>query len=258
MNLIESQINNNVLILKLNRPDKFNSFNRPMALELIEKLNEANTNKAVRAVLLTGNGKAFCAGQDLAEAMDVNGPGIKTIVEYLKLKNPDLKIIILADRDHPKMNSKSELVNGLGAGLYTSLKLFENYDNLIVFSPILHLRDDKSLIIYNKDKKEFVYNNENLWKIKNKFSSDFNDLFINYGKKICLLNLALNLMFNKQTFEINELSAYIAKINKIYSLNKKHLFLHNHFSKKINVSEGEFLSNNHNGLYQEYKGRISQ
>ncbi|MFN8229349.1 MAG: enoyl-CoA hydratase-related protein [Bacteroidia bacterium] len=108
MNLIESQINNNVLILKLNRPDKFNSFNRPMALELIEKLNEANTNKAVRAVLLTGNGKAFCAGQDLAEAMDANGPGIKTIVEEhynpIILKIRELKKPVIA------------VVNGVAAG----------------------------------------------------------------------------------------------------------------------------------------------
>ena len=214
-------------------------------------LNEYNQNINMDNLVFICEGLATgltvfnLLNENYSTIIALNSFGIKTIVEYLKLKNPDLKIIILADRDHPKMNSKSELVNGLGAGLYTSLKLFENYDNLIVFSPILHLRDDKSLIIYNKDKKEFVYNNENLWKIKNKFSSDFNDLFINYGKKICLLNLALNLMFNKQIFEINELNTYIAKINKKYSLNRKHLFLHNHFSKKIMVSEDEFISNNH-------------
>lgn len=65
----------------LNRPDKFNSFNREMALELQEVLKEADEDKNVRAVFLTGAGKAFCAGQDLSEAIDPQGPGIRRIVD---------------------------------------------------------------------------------------------------------------------------------------------------------------------------------
>lgn len=80
MSLIDSKIESGVMSITLNRPDKFNSFNREMALALIAALDQANDDKAVRAVLLTGNGKAFCAGQDLAEAMDKNGPGIERIV----------------------------------------------------------------------------------------------------------------------------------------------------------------------------------
>jgi len=80
MNFIESKTESGVLILNLNRPDKFNSFNREMAMQLIAELDKANTTKEIRAVLITGNGKAFCAGQDLAEAMDKNGPGIERIV----------------------------------------------------------------------------------------------------------------------------------------------------------------------------------
>jgi 2-(1,2-epoxy-1,2-dihydrophenyl)acetyl-CoA isomerase len=81
MSYILSELQNGVLILKLNRPDKFNSFNGEMALQLISELNQAEKNTNIRAILLTGIGKAFCAGQDLAEAIDPNGPGIKKIVE---------------------------------------------------------------------------------------------------------------------------------------------------------------------------------
>ena len=69
-----------VVVLKLNRPDKFNSFNREMALQLQKCLDDAAADKEVRAIYITGVGKAFCAGQDLAEATDPNGPGIEQIV----------------------------------------------------------------------------------------------------------------------------------------------------------------------------------
>jgi len=69
-----------VYSIRLNRPDKFNSFNREMALQLQQALDEARADKSIRAVYLTAEGKAFCAGQDLAEAMDANGPGIEKIV----------------------------------------------------------------------------------------------------------------------------------------------------------------------------------
>jgi 2-(1,2-epoxy-1,2-dihydrophenyl)acetyl-CoA isomerase len=77
---INVSITDSVAILTLNRPDKFNSFNRDMALALQEALDDCSANESVRCIVLTGNGKAFCAGQDLAEAIDPNGPGIKKIV----------------------------------------------------------------------------------------------------------------------------------------------------------------------------------
>lgn len=80
MTFIKSELDGNVLKLTLNRPDKFNSFNREMALQLQAELDKANTDKNIRAVLITGEGKAFCAGQDLSEAMDKSGPGIERIV----------------------------------------------------------------------------------------------------------------------------------------------------------------------------------
>lgn len=79
MELIVSLING-VCTLKFNRPTVFNSFNRDMALQLQRALDDAEKNDLVRAIVLTGEGKAFCAGQDLAEAMDPEGPELQTIV----------------------------------------------------------------------------------------------------------------------------------------------------------------------------------
>jgi 2-(1,2-epoxy-1,2-dihydrophenyl)acetyl-CoA isomerase len=80
MTYIKSETDGNVLKITLNRPEKFNSFNREMALALQDALDKAAIDKSIRTVLLTGEGKAFCAGQDLSEAMDANGPGIEKIV----------------------------------------------------------------------------------------------------------------------------------------------------------------------------------
>lgn len=72
-----------VLELTLNRPDVLNSFDRPMAKLLQKHLDDAREDNNVRALLLTGAGRAFCAGQDLAEAMPPDGstpPPIEDIV----------------------------------------------------------------------------------------------------------------------------------------------------------------------------------
>jgi 2-(1,2-epoxy-1,2-dihydrophenyl)acetyl-CoA isomerase len=79
-NSILSETKGSVAIIRLNRPDKFNSFNREMALGLQNALDEAEKDKNIRAIFLTGEGKAFCAGQDLGEAIDGSGPGIEKIV----------------------------------------------------------------------------------------------------------------------------------------------------------------------------------
>lgn len=80
MLFIISETEGSVLKIKLNRPDKYNSFNREMALQLQEALNKAESDTSIRAIFITGEGKAFCAGQDLAEAIDTNGPGLEKIV----------------------------------------------------------------------------------------------------------------------------------------------------------------------------------
>jgi 2-(1,2-epoxy-1,2-dihydrophenyl)acetyl-CoA isomerase len=80
MNPIQLEIKNNVAIVTLNRPDKFNSFNRKMALQLQQVLDECESNENVRCIMLTGAGKAFCAGQDISELVGENAIGIDKIL----------------------------------------------------------------------------------------------------------------------------------------------------------------------------------
>jgi 2-(1,2-epoxy-1,2-dihydrophenyl)acetyl-CoA isomerase len=77
---VELEIKDNVAVITLNRPDKFNAFNREMALLLQQLLDDCAANAEVRCIYLTGNGKAFCAGQDLAELVGENAPGFEQIL----------------------------------------------------------------------------------------------------------------------------------------------------------------------------------
>jgi 2-(1,2-epoxy-1,2-dihydrophenyl)acetyl-CoA isomerase len=80
MNPITLQIANNFATITLNRPDKFNAFNREMALLLQTTLDDCASNTEVRCILLTGAGKAFCAGQDIEELTGENAIGIDKIL----------------------------------------------------------------------------------------------------------------------------------------------------------------------------------
>ncbi len=66
---ILSETDQSVARITLNRPEVLNSFDRQMAVQLREALEAAALDPAIRAVLLTGAGRAFCAGQDLAEVI---------------------------------------------------------------------------------------------------------------------------------------------------------------------------------------------
>lgn len=79
---IQKEIHNGVATLTLNRPEVFNSFNREMALVFQNELDACENDASVRAIVITGSGKAFCAGQDLKEVTtpDLN-PGFKKILE---------------------------------------------------------------------------------------------------------------------------------------------------------------------------------
>ena len=74
------EIKENIGVITLNRPEKFNSVIRELALSFQDSLDECNNNDEIRAVYITGNGRAFCAGQDLAEVVDPNGPELGEIV----------------------------------------------------------------------------------------------------------------------------------------------------------------------------------
>lgn len=81
-NSILLKIENQVAYITFNRPEVFNSFNREMALLLQDTLDQCEQNNEVRAIVITGSGKAFCAGQDLKEVTTPElNPGFKKILE---------------------------------------------------------------------------------------------------------------------------------------------------------------------------------
>lgn len=104
-----------VATIKFNRPDKFNSFNQKLAFAVQNALDDCEKDDSVRAIVLTGEGKAFCAGQDLAEATDPNGPPLQSIVG--KHYNPIIERIRAIEK--PIIAA----VNGVAAGAGANIAL---------------------------------------------------------------------------------------------------------------------------------------
>lgn len=67
-NTIKHEISESILTITINRPEQLNAFTVEMANELIDAFNSASADDDVRAIVVTGAGKAFCAGMDLNQA----------------------------------------------------------------------------------------------------------------------------------------------------------------------------------------------
>ena len=107
-----------VLAITFRRPDVLNSFHRPMARELRAALDAAAHDDAVRAVLLTGEGRAFCAGQDLEEAVPRGAAELPDVGDIVRDSfNP----IIAAIRALEKPVVAG--VNGIAAGAGANIAL---------------------------------------------------------------------------------------------------------------------------------------
>ena len=109
------EIKETYAIIRLNRPSVFNSFNRAMALEVQAALDECAENQAIRAVMLIGEGRAFCAGQDLGEIVAPDGPSLPTILQ--EHYNPIITRIRLLQK--PVVAA----VNGVAAGAGANIAL---------------------------------------------------------------------------------------------------------------------------------------
>jgi len=115
-NSILLKIENKIAFITLNRPDVFNSFNREMALSLQQVLENCKDDTNVRAIVITGNGKAFCAGQDLKEVTDPDlNPGFRKILE--EHYNPIIQKIRTIEK--PIIAA----VNGVAAGAGANIAL---------------------------------------------------------------------------------------------------------------------------------------
>jgi 2-(1,2-epoxy-1,2-dihydrophenyl)acetyl-CoA isomerase len=109
---LKTELLNGVLTITLNRPDVLNSINRETALALQKTLDEAASNKEVRALLLTGEGRGFCAGQDLAEATD---PSAKIDTFVREHYNPI--VLKLRQLEKPVIAAVNGVAAGAGANL---------------------------------------------------------------------------------------------------------------------------------------------
>ena len=112
---ITFEIREQIAFITLNRPDKLNSFTREMSLLLQNRLDECASLREVRAVHITGAGKAFSAGQDLAEVVDPDGPGLTNILR--EQFNP----IVTRIRNLPKPVVAA--VGGVAAGAGANIAL---------------------------------------------------------------------------------------------------------------------------------------
>ena len=113
---IQAEQREGVLKLTLDRPEVLNSFNARMAAELSAALELAARDAAVRAVLLTGIGRAFCAGQDLAEVMpDPDGPAADLGDVVARQYNPIVRAIRSTEK--PFVCAVNGVAAGAGANI---------------------------------------------------------------------------------------------------------------------------------------------
>ncbi len=115
MNHILFEQQEGLAIIRFNRPKVFNSFNKEMAFEFQEILDKCKSDDSIRAVYITGEGKAFCAGQDLQEIMDPNGPPLSDIVS--KHYNP--AVMRIRNIEKPIISA----INGVAAGAGANIAL---------------------------------------------------------------------------------------------------------------------------------------
>jgi 2-(1,2-epoxy-1,2-dihydrophenyl)acetyl-CoA isomerase len=105
-----------VMSITLNRPEVLNSFTLAMAKELQQALAAAANDSAVRAVLLTGAGRGFCAGQDLSEALPPADGPMPDIGEIVKASyNPLVRAIRHLEK--PVICAVNGVAAGAGANL---------------------------------------------------------------------------------------------------------------------------------------------
>ena len=114
MEIVRSDANG-VCTITLNRPSVYNSFNQTMAFQLQATLDACSKDDSIRVIVITGEGKAFSAGQDLGEATDNEGPTLTSIVR--DHYNP----IILKIREIEKPVIAA--VNGVAAGAGANIAL---------------------------------------------------------------------------------------------------------------------------------------
>ena len=110
---IRTEVADGVATITLDRPDALNALTIPMKVELLGSFKAIGRDRKVRAVVLTGSGRAFCAGQDLKERLEPNAPPLAE--ELRERYNPIIRA--MRDLDQPIVGA----INGVAAGAGASL-----------------------------------------------------------------------------------------------------------------------------------------
>ena len=115
------EIKNSIAFITLNRPEKFNAFNREMALLLQAKLDECASLHEIRCVYITGADKAFCAGQDIAELAPSQSSPKDEEITIKQILSEHYNPIVKRIRNLPKPVIAA--VNGVAAGAGANIAL---------------------------------------------------------------------------------------------------------------------------------------
>jgi 2-(1,2-epoxy-1,2-dihydrophenyl)acetyl-CoA isomerase len=114
-NFIKYSNEQKVGLIKFNRPEVLNSFNKPMAKEFQDALQRSRDSKDVHTILITGEGKAFCAGQDLSETVPKDKPMADVGELVRESYNPI--ILLLREIEKPIVCSVNGITAGAGANI---------------------------------------------------------------------------------------------------------------------------------------------
>ncbi len=116
--ILQYEVRDKVATITLNRPERYNAFDNPLSFEFIDALKEARKDQNVRAVVLTGAGKAFCSGQDL-QAVAGTKRSLGESVD--KRYNPMVRLITQTEKPFICR------MNGVAAGAGASMALACDY-----------------------------------------------------------------------------------------------------------------------------------
>jgi 2-(1,2-epoxy-1,2-dihydrophenyl)acetyl-CoA isomerase len=117
MGTVLLDIKENIAIIKLNRPEVLNAIDLEMRAKLEEVIEEVRRDREIRAVILTGEGRAFCAGGDVKSQREMTGAPV--IAARERVKNIHRWMINLASMEKPVIAA----VNGDAVGIGFSLAL---------------------------------------------------------------------------------------------------------------------------------------
>ena len=136
-----------VFLISLNRPEVLNAMNKDLIMGLLETMNKINDDPKVRAVVITGKGRGFCAGADLANGGwpndKNNSPGQAAAVNMEIGFNPLVKAITGGNK--PVITAINGIAAGGGVGLALSGDLVvaaESAKFKLVFGPQLGIISD--------------------------------------------------------------------------------------------------------------------